>query len=91
MKYEVGNKIIIKHDLDINEPYGAFYLTTPMINAASKHEYIATVVKTWDITNSYTLDILPNISWWTDEMIAGFAPEVSFDEVLDFLKEEKDV
>ena len=86
MKYNIGDTVLIRKDLEVGFMYGDFILESGMWKCAKDNAFRGRIIE--DLGNSYRLDISVR-PFFSDEMIEGLAYEASYnpDKILDFLEE----
>lgn len=83
MRYQVGDRVVLRDDLHWDQQLGGYFVTGEMESFAGKTITIKGITP-----SSYQAEELPRQPWFTDEMIAGYESEfdpcieVSGDEFL---------
>ena len=86
MKYNIGDIVIIRKDLDVGFKNGKYILEIGMWKRAKDNAFCGRIIE--DFGDSYRLDISVR-PYFTDEMIEGLAYGATYnpDKILDFLEE----
>ena len=81
LKYNVGDRVIVRKDLRYDETYGEWNVTQDMAELAGKEVTIEAVDDDPFYGQHYKVD--KSIWGWTDEMFSGFAIKAEKCERLD--------
>lgn len=79
MKYEIGDKVRVRKDLEVDESYGYSGLT--FVDEMEQYKGRVVTIESIDSDGNYTLEEDDCDWWWNDEMLEDVVDDIKSSEI----------